>query len=182
MRPIFTIHAGEYYVGSVLEKKYKTFNIWIPSKDSGIDLLVTDQNNKKTVSIQVKFSKDFLPTHFNQIQKKKYKSSGWWSFNASKMAKSKADFWVLVLYSLKQKESQFIIVKPKDLYERLKLLRGNEKTLQCYFTVTNNKQSWETRGLKAMEKMLIISGEFKDSRRNFSEFLNNWDQIKERLK
>ena len=62
MRPIFTMHAGEYLFGSYLENEFKGFNIWIPSRDTGIDLLVTDSKNRKTVSLQVKFSKDFLPT------------------------------------------------------------------------------------------------------------------------
>ncbi len=31
----------------------------IPSKDTGIDLLVTDSKNRSAVSLQVKFSKDF---------------------------------------------------------------------------------------------------------------------------
>ena len=55
MKPIFTIHAGEYLVASYIEQKFKRFNVWIPSKDTGIDLLITDSNNKKTVSLQVKF-------------------------------------------------------------------------------------------------------------------------------
>jgi hypothetical protein len=36
MKPIFTIHAGEYLVGSYIEEHYKYFNVWIPSKDTGI--------------------------------------------------------------------------------------------------------------------------------------------------
>ncbi|GAG73038.1 unnamed protein product [marine sediment metagenome] len=56
MRPMFTIHAGEYLVGSYIEEKLKDFNVWVPSKDKGVDLLVTDSKNKKTVSLQVKFS------------------------------------------------------------------------------------------------------------------------------
>ena len=61
MKPISSIHAGEYLVGTHIEENYKTFNVWLPSKDTGIDLLVTDKTNNKTVSLQVKFSKDFLP-------------------------------------------------------------------------------------------------------------------------
>src|SRR5690554_7689567 len=68
MQPLFTIHAGEYLVGSHIEQHLRDpngdkVNVWVPSKDTGIDLLVTDKTNKKTTSLQVKFSKDFLLTH-----------------------------------------------------------------------------------------------------------------------
>ena len=58
MRPIFTVHAGEYLVACEIETRYKNHQVWIPSKDSGIDLLVTDLSCQKVASIQVKFSKD----------------------------------------------------------------------------------------------------------------------------
>ena len=68
MKPLFTIHAGEYLVGSYIEKKYSNWHLWVPSKDTGIDLLVTNKNNSKTSSIQVKFSKDYVP-EFNENNK-----------------------------------------------------------------------------------------------------------------
>jgi hypothetical protein len=40
-------------------------NVWIPTKDTGVDLLVSDRKNKKAVSLQVKFSRDFLATHMD---------------------------------------------------------------------------------------------------------------------
>ena len=43
MKTLFTIHAGEYLVGSEIEKLFKNYRVWIPSKDTGIDLLVTDK-------------------------------------------------------------------------------------------------------------------------------------------
>ena len=49
MKPLFTIHAGEYLVGSYIEKHFKKYNVWIPSKDTGIDLLVTNSKNNKTI-------------------------------------------------------------------------------------------------------------------------------------
>jgi hypothetical protein len=48
MRPIFTIHAGEFLVGQDLEAMGK--KVWIPSKDDGVDLLVTDKANTKATS------------------------------------------------------------------------------------------------------------------------------------
>src|SRR5690554_1866372 len=45
MQPLFTIHAGEYLVGSHIEQHLRDpngdkVNVWVPSKDTGIDLLV----------------------------------------------------------------------------------------------------------------------------------------------
>jgi len=55
---MFTIHAGEYLIGSYIEENFKNYNVWVPSKDTGIDLLVTNSKNNKAVSLQVKYSKD----------------------------------------------------------------------------------------------------------------------------
>lgn len=65
MRPIFTIHAGEYLVATKIEESFPSLRIWIPSKDSGVDLLVTDARQDKVASLQVKFSKDYLGTVTN---------------------------------------------------------------------------------------------------------------------
>lgn len=60
MRPLFTIHAGEFIVGEHIEKNFPGLNVWIPSKDTGIDLLVTDKTNScKPISLQVKLSRDY---------------------------------------------------------------------------------------------------------------------------
>ena len=57
---MFTIHAGEYLVGLYVQQRLG-LNVWIPAKDTGIDLLVTDHENRRTVSLQAKYGKDFLP-------------------------------------------------------------------------------------------------------------------------
>ena len=59
MRSLFTIHAGEYLVGQYIEDNYKKLNVWIPSKDTGIDFLVTNKSNTKSISFQVKLSIDY---------------------------------------------------------------------------------------------------------------------------
>lgn len=64
MRPMFTIHAGEYLVGLYVQQRLG-LNAWIPAKDTGIDLLVTDRENLRAVSLQAKYGKDFLPEERN---------------------------------------------------------------------------------------------------------------------
>jgi hypothetical protein len=42
MRPIFTVDAGEFLVGDYIKRKFsKKFSVWVPTKDIGVDLLVT---------------------------------------------------------------------------------------------------------------------------------------------
>ena len=91
MKPLFTVHAGEYLAGAFLEKTFKRANIWIPLRDTGVDLLVSDHRNRATVSLQVKFSKDFLVTHMAPHFQQQLGARGWWSLNREKLMKSPAD-------------------------------------------------------------------------------------------
>src|SRR3989304_3129567 len=104
MKPLFTVHAGEYLVGAHIERTYPRWNGWIPSKDTGIDLLVTDAQNSKAVSLQVKFSKDFNPTHGSLLAQNHLLASGWWTHDMKKIQKSNADFWIFVLPSFAEKK------------------------------------------------------------------------------
>ena len=90
MKSIFTIHAGEYLVGSYIEKHFKKYNVWVPSKDTGIDLLVTNSKNNKTVSLQVKYSKDYSTTYMKPEFNNSFKTWGWWTLNRKKIQSSKS--------------------------------------------------------------------------------------------
>ena len=172
MRPIFTIHAGEYLVSSYIEKEFKDLNVWVPSKDSGIDLLVTDKTNKKAISLQVKFSKDFLPNNTTEFLRQNLKAFGWWSINADKLRESEADLWVFVLVSIYNKEEQYVVMPRQKLLEIFTQLHGDKKLWQVYLTVTNTKKCWETRGLSPAELNLIAKDEFSDPKRNLSQWMN----------
>ena len=37
MKTLFTIHAGEYLVGDYIQDFYPRWNVWVPSKDTGIE-------------------------------------------------------------------------------------------------------------------------------------------------
>jgi len=70
MKPLFTVHGGEYIVGSYIEQHYQRVNVWIPSRDTGVDLLVSDHRSRHATSLQVKYSKNFLVTHMGPIFQK----------------------------------------------------------------------------------------------------------------
>lgn len=182
MRSLFTIHAGEYLVGSYIEKNFPNFKVWIPSKDTGIDLLITNKSNERTVSLQVKYSKDFLVTHLSKNHQEKLSACGWWTLNKEKIKKSNANFWVFVLQDFKGKIFHHIVIEPKILLKRLTKIHGNMKIFQSYLWVTNNNKCWEARGLKKKEQILLINNEYKNDNRNFSEYLNCWVDVKKYLK
>lgn len=192
MKPIFTIHAGEYLVASHLEENFKGLEIWLPTRDTGIDLLVTNpksssQNSIHAVSLQVKFSKDFLgnkgggknvPLSINS----KIKAGGWWTFKCGKIEESQANLWVLVLYRFSHRDFDFVIIEPMQLLERYKKL-GHDASgiIQSYVWVTENGQCWETRGLRKAEQEAIAANVFKDPVRDLSQFLNNWQPLEKRI-
>lgn len=129
MRPLFTIHAGEYLVGSHIEQRFPKLNIWIPAKDTGIDLLITDASASRAVSLQVKFSKDFNPTHHTPLLQRKLAAAGWWTHQDKKIENSNADFWVFVLPSFTERRTNFIIIEPTEFLRRLRHSRQvGEKT------------------------------------------------------
>ena len=186
MRQIFTIHAGEYLVGSHIEKTYKKLRVWLPSSDTGVDLLVTNQQLTHATSLQVKFSKDFMgDTGGGKNASKdlltRIKSGGWWTFNGDKIKNSPADLWVLVLYSFRQRDFDFVIIEPSKLLERYMKLDKASGRIQSYVWVTENRQCWETRGLSKKEQVAVATGSFNDPVRDLTTFLNNWQPLEEKI-
>lgn len=183
MKPLFTIHAGEYLVGDYIERTFPGWNLWLPSKDTGVDLLITDTRNRKAVSIQVKFSKDFNPTHGSPLLQSRLLAAGWWTHDARKIQKSEADFWVFVLPSFVEKETSYIILPPAELLRRFKAIHGaSRKRIHSYLRVTKTKRCWEARGLSNADQELIALDRFMDEKRDFTVFLNAWKQVEARLK
>ena len=174
-------------MGSHIEKTYKNLRVWLPSKDTGVDLLVTNLHLTHAASIQVKFSKDYVGTTSGKkktvkVIEKGIKSGGWWTFNSDKIKKSPADLWVLVLYSFSHRDFDFVIIEPGRLLELYKKLGKASGTIQSYVWVTENGQCWETRGVNKKEQKAIATGTFDDPVRNLTDFLNNWKPLEEKIK
>lgn len=181
MRPLFTVHAGEFIAGDFIGRNFRHVDVWVPAKDRGIDLLVTDSSCKKTVSLQVKFSRDFLFTDIPAEFQKPFRACGWWTLNRQKIAESPADYWVFVLAGFAKRNTEFVIIRPSELLKRFDAIRGRTARIQSYLWVTETGNCWETRGLNKVEKQAIVQGTFLDKERDFSAFLNNWRPI-EKLK
>jgi len=183
MKPLFTIHAGEYLVGSHIEDYYRKWSVWVPSKDTGIDLLVTGDGNKNAVSIQVKFSKDFNTDYQSISLQRNILAEGWWVHDQRKLKNSPAEFWVFALPSFSEHRTSFIIIRPAELLRRLRAIHGRpSKRIHSYFCVTKTGHCWESRGLSNADHEMIALDRFVDDDRDFSQFLDNWSQIEKCLK
>jgi len=187
MQPIFTIHAGEYLIASLIENRFKEYDVWVPSKDRGVDLLITNPANKKMMGLQVKFSKDWLATsrdwagRIAEDLKGGLKSCGWWQFGRDKLRKSPADLWILVSYGLTSESIQYVVIKPKELLKRLINLRGNIETINTYLWTDSNNKCWETRALKKGDRLLIAKGKYSNPDRDFTRYLNDWNAMRKFL-
>ena len=182
MKPLFTIHAGEFLVASYIEQQFKDYLVWLPSRDSGVDLLLTDIDCKAAVSLQVKFSRDFLATHMSDTLRPGLKACGWFTLKRQKIAQSTAKLWIFVLYPFNQKEVDFVIAPPSDISNLLDAVHGPRTTYQSYIWVTKNRRCWETRGLSRDEQLLISKGSFRNPARDLTRYLNNWSPIHSALK
>ena len=177
MQPLFTLHAGEYLVGAHIEQMFKKANVWVPIRDTGIDLLVSDRRNRSMVTLQVKFSKDFLVTHKGPDFQKELRACGWWTINREKLVKSPADYWVFVLQGFASRSTDFVVMPRRDLLKALGAIHGRRKAIQVYIWVTERNKCWETRGLNRAEELLVARGGFMDSDRDLTRWLNNWKPI-----
>jgi hypothetical protein len=178
MRPMFTIHAGEFLVGQHIESSFKDKNVWVPTKDSGIDLLVTNSANKKAISLQVKFSRDFLPImKLEPTAQSKLKSCTWFSLDSNKLSHSKADLWVLVLLGFEKHTYDYIIIQPQQLLIRLNNLHGLSRRYQTYVWVTTSNRAWLTRGASKSNLEGISHNTFTNKDRDLTRHLNNWSKI-----
>src|SRR3972149_6764302 len=119
MKPLFTVHAGEFLAGEYIERTLH-LNVWVPAKDTGVDLLISDAKNKKVVSLQVKSSRDYFTRRDDKEWDKSLRAFGWWSLNGQKIRRASADYWVFVLIGFERRSTDFLIIKPGELLERLK--------------------------------------------------------------
>jgi len=183
MRSIFTVHHGEYLVGSDIEKRFKKYNVWVPSKDTGVDLLITNSKTIKMLGLQVKFSKDYenyWPAYMRKYRDK-FKAWGWWSLNRNKIEQSTADLWVFVMQSFEYKTIESIVIRPKILLKRHDKIHGKSETIQLNLWLTNRNECWEIKWLTRAEKISISNDSYSNNGRNFKRYLNNWTELQEEL-
>jgi hypothetical protein len=184
MRPLFTIHAGEYLTGLHIQQNFPKFNLWLPTKDTGIDLLVTDGANQRAVSLQVKYGKDFLPDKSAEIQKQ-FRCLSWFKLNAAKLNTSTADLWIFVLHSFKHDKPDFVILPKAELRMRMAEIHGAKKAeIQSYVCSTEAGSCWEVRAPRHDDVLRqIADGSYASRTRDFTKYLNDagWEALIKKL-
>ena len=182
MKTLFTVHAGEFLVGSKIQQEIKEAEIWLPAKDTGVDLLVTNRKHTRLASLQVKFSRDYTITHMDSKLAQDIVAFGWWTHNREKIRRSKADLWVFVIQAFDPKQTQYILIPPQELEERFEKIHGGVDPTQSYFWVTRRGKCWETHDLPKKDLLLIAKDDFPDKDHDFSDYLNAWEVLARKLK
>jgi hypothetical protein len=176
MRPLFTIHAGEYLTALHIEKHYRRARVWVPSQDTGLDLLISDRRHRRTLALQVKYSKDFLP-HMGLEFRRHLRARGWWTLDRDKLRRSDADLWVFVLPGFAAPTVDYLLIPPRDLARRLQAVHGLAKRLHIYLTVSKSRHCFETRGVGRDDLRRIVRDEYRHPRRDLTPWLNNWERV-----
>ena len=128
----------------------------------------------RSLSLQVKFSKDFLVTHMGPAFQKELRACGWWTINRDKLKASPADYWIFVLQGFASRSVDYVVVPRLELWRRLSSVHGRAKTIQTYIWITEKNRCWETRGLHRADQLLIAHGDYNHRHRNLTPWLNNW--------
>ena len=167
-------------VGQHIESKFKDKNVWVPTKDRGLDLLVTNKSNKRALGVQVKFSRDFLPLmKLDPSATKALRSCTWFTLERAKIAQSTADIWVLVLLGFAKSTYDFVIIPPRELLKKLEQLHPRLERYQTYVWVTKRERAWLTRGVSKEEQLKITANTYDHELRDLSPELNNWNRIEQ---
>jgi hypothetical protein len=180
MKTFLTIHAGEFLVGSEIEQRIPKARIWLPSKDTGIGLLVTNSSNTRTVGLQVKYSRHFVP-RMELALTQGLLASGWWKYSRRKLRASKADLWVFALPSFWRKETHDIVIRPAELDRCVSSIYGKADSVQSYLCVTEEGKWRDARNLPKRDRILIANHSYKNSDRDFTQYLDTWKDLERRL-
>jgi hypothetical protein len=173
MKPIFTVHEGEFLVGDHINRRLgRKYDVWVPTKDSGVDLLVTRKGRRgKAAGLQVKFSRGFS---INEEMARHLIATSWFTLEPRKIRRSQADLWVFVILTLKHAE-HFVVIPTQELRKRIPH-RGRTKW-NLYLWVYDDGSCYQVRDLGKEERLDTVHRGVRDSHRDFSEWLEHWELL-----
>lgn len=186
MKSLFTLNAGEFIAGTEIEKRVPGATVWAPSKDSGVDIIVSNSKGNRFVSLQVKLSADHSGIRVPPKLKKHFLTWSWWTYPLEKIEKSKADLWLFILSGFDHNTAEhfyeYILIPPRDLYKKISQIHGVKEKIHSYLCITENRKCWEVRGLsRKEEKEQIANNEYYNKNRDFTEYLNAWEYLTKKL-
>lgn len=170
MKPIFTIHEGEFLAGDHISRKLgHRYDVWVPTKDSGVDLLVTrKRRNGTAVGLQVKFSRSF---DIHEELTRNVLATSWYTLDPRKIRQSRADLWVFVFMTLRH-ERHFVLIPTAELRKRIP--RGCGRTWNLYLWAYADGSCYQVRDLSLEERLNAVHRGVQDKNRDFSQWLENW--------
>lgn len=173
MKPLFTVHEGEFLVGDHINRRLgRKYDVWVPTKDSGVDLLVTRKRRSgRAVGLQVKFSRSFsIPEKFagHLI------ATSWFTLDLKKIRNSHADLWVFVIITPRH-DQHFVVIPKRELQKRLP--RNTAKKWNLYLWVYKNRTCYQVRELNKEQKFDTMNRGVRNRRHDYSEWLGNWKLI-----
>ncbi len=173
MKPLFTVYAGEFLVGDYINRRLgRRFDVWVPTKDTGVDLLVTRRQRGGTpVGLQVKFSRSF---GIREEMARHLIATSWFTLDPQKIRESRADLWVFVILTLKH-EAHFVVVPISELRKRTP--RGSGKKWNVYLWVFDDGTCYQVRDLSNEERLTAMHEGVRDRRMDFTEWLERWDLL-----
>jgi hypothetical protein len=176
MKPLFTIHEGEFLVGDYINRQLgRRFEVWVPTKDTGVDLLVTRKGRRGApVGLQVKFSRGFS---IREEMARYLVATSWYTLDPKKIRASRADLWVFVILTLKH-QAHFVVIPTRELRKRIP--RGRGKHWNLYLWVFDGGSCYQVRDLSHEERLDAVHRGVRDRHRDFSIWLENW-QLLDRL-
>jgi hypothetical protein len=169
MKPLFTIHEGEFLVGDYINRRFgHKYDVWVPTKDSGVDLLVTRKGRKsKSVGLQVKFSRSF------DVHKKLSRdvlATSWYTLDPKKIRRSEADLWVFVFMTLRH-ERYFVLIPTSELRRRIP--RGRRSKWNLYLWAYADGSCYQVRDLDLEGRLNAVHRRVLDRYRDFSIWIDN---------
>lgn len=175
MVPFISLHPGEVFVGNFIESNFKRLNLWIPAKDSGVDLLVTSISNNSSISIQVKSSRDY-----NMMVDSGIKSGSFFNVRRNNLISSPAKLWIFVQHSARSKGwcQDYIVFERDELVVQLEEVFGSPEQYTIYFSITGDGRVWITRGVPRKSLANMYGGDPAYRNREVLGKLNNWEALK----
>jgi hypothetical protein len=173
MKPIFTVHEGEFLVGDYINRKFgNKYDVWVPTKDSGVDLLVTRKRvRRNSVKLQVKFSRSF-DIH-EQLTRDVFATS-WYTLDPKKIRQSEADLWIFVSMTLRH-ERYFVLIPTPELRRRIS--RGCGSKWNLYLWTYADGSCYQVRDLNLEGRLNAVHRGVQDQYRDFSKWLDNWRRL-----
>jgi len=170
MKPLFTIHEGEFLVGDYISRNFaRKYDVWVPTKDSGVDLLVTRKgHNGKPVGLQVKFSRSF---DIHKDFSRDVLATSWYTLDPKKIRRSEAQLWVFVFMTLRH-ERYFVLIPTPELRRRIP--RGCRSKWNLYLWAYARGACYQVRDLNLAGRLNAVRRGVQDPYQDFSMYFEAW--------